>query len=217
MDAVETVQVKTLTQIRQEKASRRSATVPITSTEDVDALVTADFERMREEQLLKRILGVSEVYTVVQSHVVQSDLMHDDVVDLREKLARKRKYDAVEDIDRPKSKQSRTEEAKQVARTRIKRPNFKEDTRMITLDKHSVRPHRTAPAVNKRVVLEQETAVSSSTPDTEPPVARSPAAMDASQQLSDDLLGEDDDLTALDDMDNDADLLDDLDDVLVLT
>ncbi|XP_077559543.1 uncharacterized protein LOC144174631 isoform X4 [Haemaphysalis longicornis] len=212
VDAAETIQVKTLAQIRQEKAARHAAAVPVTSTEEVDSSVTADFERMREEQLLKRILGVSEVYTVMQG-----DLMHDDVVDLREKLARKRKYDAAEDCDQPEPKQIRTEEAKQIARTRIKRPSFKERSRTTALDKDAMQPYQATLAVNKRAVVDQETAVSSSTPDMEPPAVRSHATVDVSSHLDDDLLGEDDDLTALDSMDNDADLLDESDDVLVLT
>nr|XP_037271058.1 uncharacterized protein LOC119163207 [Rhipicephalus microplus] len=56
-------QVKTLAEIRQEKAIAHSTVV--TSTEELDVPVAIDSERLQEERLLKRILGVAEVYTAV--------------------------------------------------------------------------------------------------------------------------------------------------------
>nr|XP_037271048.1 uncharacterized protein LOC119163198 [Rhipicephalus microplus] len=53
------------------------------------------------------------------------------------------------------------------APTRAKRPDFKETRRTIVISKHTTGPRRPALSVVKRTVLEQETAVSSSTPDME--------------------------------------------------
>ncbi|KAK8758171.1 hypothetical protein V5799_004196, partial [Amblyomma americanum] len=195
----ETFQVKTLAQIRREKAAARDT--PVTSTEEeADASVTVDSERIREEQLLKRILGVSEVYTVAQ----------DEIGDLREKLARKRKQEAADDSELQKQKHGKIADAKAASRVRIKRPSFRESTRTVTIGNHPSRPRRATLAVTKHAALEQETAVSSSTPDAELEMS------DVVKRL-DDFLDDDDVVTASSyDADIDADLLSDLDDAIGL-
>ncbi|KAH8041507.1 hypothetical protein HPB51_016952 [Rhipicephalus microplus] len=139
-------QVKTLAEIRQEKAIAHSTVV--TSTEELDVPVAIDSERLQEERLLKRILGVAEVYTAVLPETQKELNVPDEVVDLRQKLGRKRKPE-------------------NWAPTRAKRPDFKETRRTIVISKHTTGPRRPALSVVKRTVLEQETAVSSSTPDME--------------------------------------------------
>ncbi|KAL1432923.1 hypothetical protein MTO96_001915 [Rhipicephalus appendiculatus] len=156
--------VKTLAQIRQEKATGHSAVV--TSTEELDVPVTLDSERLQEERLLKRILGVAEVYTAALETEAKKSDVADEVVDLRQKLARKRKPEH-DDVDSGKGKLLKHGEATPVAPTRIRRPDFKETRRTIVIGKHTTLPRRPTLSVAKRTVLEQETAVSSSTPDTE--------------------------------------------------
>ncbi|XP_077518781.1 uncharacterized protein LOC144128881 isoform X2 [Amblyomma americanum] len=177
----ETFQVKTLAQIRREKAAARDT--PVTSTEEeADASVTVDSERIREEQLLKRILGVSEVYTVAQA----------------------------DDSELLKQKHGKLGDAKAASRVRIKRPSFRESTRTVTIGNHPSRPRRATLAVTKHAALEQETAVSSSTPDAELEMS------DVVKRL-DDFLDDDDVVTASSyDADIDADLLSDLDDAIGL-
>ncbi|XP_049268191.1 zinc finger CCCH domain-containing protein 11B isoform X3 [Rhipicephalus sanguineus] len=161
-------QVKTLAQIRQEKAIAHPA---VTSTEELYLPVAVDSERLQEERLLKRILGVAEVYTAALETEKKLNVA-DEVVDLRQKLARKRKPENADDVDSGKGK---------------------------------LLKHGEATPVTKRTVLEQETAVSSSTPDSEL------EAGDVVRRL-DDFIAGDDDITASDELDLSAtDALEDLD------
>lgn len=195
--------VKTLAQIRQEKA----VAAVVTSTEELDVSMAVDSERLQEERLLKRILGVAEVYT----GALETEKLNvaEKVVDLRQKLAKKRKQDSSDDVDRIERKRGKSEEAKPVAPIRIKRPDFKETRRTVTIGNHSMRPRRATLSVPKHAVLEQETAVSSSTPDAELDVG------DVVRRL-DDFLADDDGIAESDELDVAADLLSDLDGVLDL-
>ncbi|KAL3209789.1 hypothetical protein MRX96_037601 [Rhipicephalus microplus] len=160
-------QVKTLAEIRQEKAIAHSTVV--TSTEELDVPVAIDSERLQEERLLKRILGVAEVYTAVLPETQKELKVPDEVVDLRQKLGRKRKSEnsSADDVDSGKGKILKHGDVTAVAPTRTKRPDFKETRRTIVIGKHTTGSRRPALSVVKRTVLEQETAVSSSTPDME--------------------------------------------------
>ncbi|XP_037568691.1 zinc finger CCCH domain-containing protein 11A isoform X1 [Dermacentor silvarum] len=195
--------VKTLAQIRQEKA----VAAVVTSTEELDVSMAVDSERLQEERLLKRILGVAEVYT----GALETEKLNvaEKVVDLRQKLAKKRKQENSDDVDRVERKRGKSEEVKPVAPIRIKRPDFKETRRTVTIGNHSMRPRRATLSVPKHAVLEQETAVSSSTPDTELDVG------DVVRRL-DDFLADDDGIAESDELDVAADLLSDLDGVLDL-
>ncbi|XP_037506221.1 zinc finger CCCH domain-containing protein 11B isoform X2 [Rhipicephalus sanguineus] len=166
--------------------------------------VAVDSERLQEERLLKRILGVAEVYTAALETEKKLNVA-DEVVDLRQKLARKRKPENADDVDSGKGKLLKHGEATPVAPVLIGRPDFKETSRRIVIGKHSTRPRRATLSVTKRTVLEQETAVSSSTPDSEL------EAGDVVRRL-DDFIAGDDDITASDELDLSAtDALEDLD------
>ncbi|XP_054929460.1 uncharacterized protein [Dermacentor andersoni] len=202
-------QVKTLAQIRQEKA----VSAVVTSTEELNVSMAVDSERIQEERLLKRILGVAEVYTGAALESENKLNAADEVVDLRQKLAKKRKQEnshSADDVDRMERKRVKSEAAKSVAATRAKRPDFVETRRTVTIGNHSTRPRRATLSVTKKhAVLEQETAVSSSTPDTELDV------VDVVRRL-DNFLADDDGIAASDELDVSADLLSDLDGVLAL-
>ncbi|XP_065281564.1 zinc finger CCCH domain-containing protein 11A-like isoform X2 [Dermacentor albipictus] len=200
-------QVKTLAQIRQEKA----VAAVVTSTEELSVSMAVDSERIQEERLLKRILGVAEVYTGALESESKLNAA-DEVVDLRQKLAKKRKQEnshSADDVDRMERKRVKSEAAKSVAAARVKRPDFMETRRTVTIGNRSMRPRRATLPVTKHAVLEQETAVSSSTPDTELGVG------DVVRRL-DDFLADDDGIAASDELDVAADLLSDLDGVLAL-
>ncbi|XP_075544493.1 uncharacterized protein LOC142578796 isoform X2 [Dermacentor variabilis] len=201
-------QVKTLAQIRQEKA----VSAVVTSTEELNVSMAVDSERIQEERLLKRILGVAEVYTGAALESENKLNAADEIVDLRQKLAKKRKQEnshSADDVDRMERKRVKSEAAKSVAATRVKRPDFMETRRTVTIGNHSMRPRRATLSVTKHAVLEQETAVSSSTPDTELDVG------DVVRRL-DDFLADDDGIAASDELDVAADLLSDFDGVLAL-
>lgn len=170
--------------------------------------MAVEAERMQEERLLKRILGVAEVYTGALETEKKLNVA-EEVVDLRQKLAKKRKQENSDDVDRGERKRVKFEEAKPVAPIRIKRPDFKETRRTVTIGDHSMRPRRATLSVTKHAVLEQEAAVSSSTPDAESDVG------DVVRRL-DDFLADDDGIAASDELDVAADLLSDLDGVLDL-
>lgn len=158
-----------------------------------------DSERIQEERLLKRILGVAEVYTTALKTEKVLNVV-DEIVDLRQKLARKRKQENADDVDHVKRNRAKYDEGTTTAApVRIKRPDFKETSRTIVIGKHATRPHRATLSVTKRTVLDQETAVSSSTPDTE---------LDAGDVVRrlDDFLAGDDGIAAADELDISVDV-----------
>lgn len=177
-------EVKTLAQIRQEKFQVLAEPDSVTSSVPEEERGDHDPERLQEQRLLQRILGESPVYddlpSVVSSDTCSLRVTNVDVSDLREKLLRKRRSDP-DDKDDLQIKHERTSPPTPTEnfrssekRIRLKRPNFSgrplppsRDTKEAKDSVCSVlRPSEWNQSPGEaETIMEQETAVSSSTPD----------------------------------------------------